>query len=348
MKTPDLYDLSAYDYYLPENLIAQYPCEKRDHSRLLFLNKDSGEIKHHTFYEIINYLIPGDVLVFNVTKVFCARLFGKKMMTGGKVEVLLLHEINEGSWECLVKPGHRVLPGTNIEFPDGLSAEIVDFAQEGGRIITFNKKGKELHSLIEKIGKMPLPPYIDRESTDNDKETYQTVYAQEEGSIAAPTAGLHFTNELIEKIIDKGVEIREVVLHVGIGTFRPVHVDKITEHKMHKEFCSISEETAKALNSAKNEGRRIIAVGTTSTRTLESMWRNGQIISGEKWTDLFIFPGRELHVIDGLITNFHMPKSTLLMLISAFAGYENIFNAYSEAIRHNYKFFSYGDGMLIL
>jgi len=337
---------SSYFYNLPKELIAQYPKDKRSESLLLKLDRTTGKISHHKFSEIINFLRPGDVLVLNKTKVIPARLFGTKP-TGAKVEVFLLHQMNDNTWECLVKPGKRLRIGTKINFSDNFSGKIIDYADEGGRIVQFEWQ-EDFWNVLENFGKMPLPPYIKREAIEKDKETYQTIYAENRGSVAAPTAGLHFTRELMQKIREKGVEILEVILHIGLGTFRPVKTDKIQDHKMHREHCQVTKDVAEKINKAKNEGRRIIAVGTTTTRTLESFAKDGKLFSGSHWTDIFIYPGKELQIIDGLITNFHMPESTLLMLVSAFAGYENIMNAYKIAVAKKYRFFSYGDAMLIL
>ncbi|NQV18268.1 MAG: tRNA preQ1(34) S-adenosylmethionine ribosyltransferase-isomerase QueA [Armatimonadetes bacterium] len=337
---------SSYFYNLPQGLIAQYPKDKRSESLLLKLERTTGKISHHKFWEIIDFLKPGDVLVLNKTKVIPARLFGTKP-TGAKVEVFLLNQITDKIWECLVKPGKRLRIGTEINFSENFKGKVIDYADEGGRIVQFEWQG-DFWNVLEDFGKMPLPPYIKREAIEKDKETYQTIYAENRGSVAAPTAGLHFTRELMQKIRGKGVEILEVILHIGLGTFRPVKTDKIQDHKMHSEHCQISKETAEKINKAKNEGRRIIAVGTTTTRTLESFAENSRLEYGSHWTDIFIYPGKKNQIIDGLITNFHMPESTLLMLVSAFAGYENIIKAYQIAVAKKYRFFSYGDAMLIL
>jgi len=337
---------SSYFYNLPKELIAQYPKDKRSESLLLKLDRTTGKISHHKFSEIINFLRPGDVLVLNKTKVIPARLFGTKP-TGAKIEVFLLNQITDKTWECLVKPGKRLRVGTRINFSDNFSGKIIDYADEGGRIVQFEWQ-EDFWNVLENFGKMPLPPYIKREAIEKDKETYQTIYAENRGSVAAPTAGLHFTRELMQKIREKGVEILEVILHIGLGTFRPVKTDKIQDHKMHREHCQVTKNVAEKINKAKDEGRRIIAVGTTTTRTLESFAKDGKLFSGSHWTDIFIYPGKELQIIDGLITNFHMPESTLLMLVSAFAGYENIMKAYKIAVAKKYRFFSYGDAMLIL
>lgn len=342
----DLTKTSSYWYDLPSELIAQYPLQNRSQSRLLKLDKKTGNVSHYKFSEVIDFLVPGDVLVVNKTKVIPARLFGHKK-TGAKVEVFLLNQLQDDVWECLVKPGRRLHIGARIKFGDDFSAEIIAQAEEGGRIVKFYWNG-DFWQHLDKLGKMPLPPYIKRDSIAKDKETYQTVYAQERGSVAAPTAGLHFTPELIDKIKSKNIEILEVVLRVGLGTFRPVKSENISDHSMHSEFCEVSKQTTEKINQAKDEKRRIIAVGTTTTRTLESFTEDGKLKSGSHWTDIFIYPGYEFQIIDGLITNFHMPESTLMMLVSAFAGYENIMNAYKIAVQEKYRFFSYGDAMVIL
>ena len=337
---------NSYWYQLPPELIAQYPKDKRSESLLLRLDRTTGKISHHKFSEIINFLKPNDVLVLNNTKVIPARLFGIKT-TGAKVEVFLLNQINDSTWECLVKPGKKLHIDTEINFSENFKGKVIDYADEGGRKVQFEWQG-DFWNVLENFGKMPLPPYIKREAIEKDKETYQTVYAEKRGSVAAPTAGLHFTQELMQKIKEKGVEILEVILHIGLGTFRPVKTDKIQDHKMHSEHCQITKVVVEKINKAKDEGRRIIAVGTTTTRTLESFAKDGKLFSGSHWTDIFIYPGKKIQIIDGLITNFHMPESTLLMLVSAFAGYENIVKAYKIAVAKKYRFFSYGDAMLIL
>jgi S-adenosylmethionine:tRNA ribosyltransferase-isomerase len=337
---------NSYYYDLPEELIAQYPLKKRSDSRLLHLNKDNGAVSHHKFTDITQFLQSDDILVINKTKVIPARLYGEKD-SGAKIEILLLNQNNENTWNCLVKPGKKLKPGTHIIFSEQLSATIQDYGPEGSRLVAFQFQG-DFWKILEEFGKMPLPPYIHRNSREEDKQTYQTVYAEERGSVAAPTAGLHFTDEILADIRKMGVEILEVVLHVGLGTFRPVKSDNITHHKMHSEHCQISDETTRKINLAKKNGQRIIAVGTTTTRTLESFAVEGIMKSGSHWTDIFIYPGRKIQIIDGLLTNFHMPESTLLMLVSALAGYDNIMKAYKIAIINRYRFFSYGDAMLIL
>ena len=334
-----------FDYYLPEELIAQTPLKERDHSRLLILDKDTGEITHERFDNIINYLHTGDVLVINNTKVLPARLIGVKEDTDAVIEVLLLKDLGEDTWECLCKPAKRVKIGTIINFNDMLKLECVSIGDDGIRHFKFIYSGI-LMEILDKLGEMPLPPYIHEKLTDKDR--YQTVYAKEIGSAAAPTAGLHFTKELLEKIKEKGIIVEEITLHVGLGTFRPVQVDDVTKHKMHSEFYMMSKETADVLNKAKKEGRRIVAVGTTTTRTLETimhLYNEFKECSGN--TDIFIYPGFEFKAIDALITNFHLPKSTLVMLVSAFSSKEYIMNAYKEAVENKYRFFSFGDAMFI-
>ena len=338
--------LDDFDYCLPEELIAQTPLKERDHSRLLVLDRNSGEIEHKHFYNIIDYLNKGDVLVLNDTKVLPARLIGVKEDTGAVIEILLLKDIQDDKWECLVKPARRVKVGTIVSFGDGkLKARCVEELDEGIRHFELIYNGILLE-ILEELGTMPLPPYIHEKLADQNR--YQTVYAKEVGSAAAPTAGLHFTKELLSEIESKGIEICYVTLHVGLGTFRPVSVENIEEHEMHSEFYTMGKEVADKLNLAKKENRRIIAVGTTSTRTLEtimSLYDEFKECSG--WTNIFIYPGYKFKGIDCLITNFHLPKSTLVMLVSALAGRENILNAYKEAVNEKYRFFSFGDAMFI-
>lgn len=335
-----------FDFELPEELIAQHPIEKRDQSRMMVLNRGTGEIEHKKFLNIIDYLHEGDVLVLNDTKVIPARLFGVKEETQAHVEVLLLKNTDKDNWECLVKPAKRVKIGTVISFGDGLlKAKCIGIGEEGIRLFIFLYDGL-FYPLLDKLGTMPLPPYIREQLEEQDR--YQTVYAKNVGSAAAPTAGLHFTKELMKKILEKGIEICYVTLHVGLGTFRPVNVEDVTKHVMHSEYYMMTKEVADKLNLAKKEGRRIIAVGTTSTRTLEtimSKYHEFQECSG--WTNIFIYPGYEFKAIDGLITNFHLPKSTLIMLVSAFSSKEIVLNAYEEAVRERYRFFSFGDCMFI-
>lgn len=339
MKTED------FDFYLPEELIAQTPLDKRDSSRLLVLNKETGDINHRYFSNIIDYLKEGDVLVLNDTKVMPARIIGTKEDTGAVIELLMLKENDKDIWEVLCKPAKRVKIGTRIKFSDNLEAECVGVGEEGIRIFKFIYSGI-FYEILDELGEMPLPPYIHEKLKDKDR--YQTVYAKNIGSAAAPTAGLHFTKELMDKIIKKGIKIEYVTLHVGLGTFRPVSVDDVTKHKMHSEFYQMSSSTAFNLNEAKKNNRRIISVGTTSTRTLETIINlYGEFKECSGWTDIFIYPGYKFKAIDALITNFHLPKSTLLMLVSALAGKENIMNAYNEAVKEKYRFFSFGDSMFI-
>lgn len=340
--------VDLFDFHLPEELIAQTPLPDRAASRLMVLDKRTGAIRHETFRNIISYLNPGDCLVLNDTRVMPARLYGEKAETGGTVEVLLLKQLDGDRWETLVKPGKRVKPGTKLTFGGGkLQAVCLDTLEHGGRVLEFSYDGL-FYEVLAELGEMPLPPYI-KEKLD-DPERYQTVYAREIGSAAAPTAGLHFTEELLEDIRQKGVHIVFITLHVGLGTFRPVQVDEVEKHDMHAEFYQMSEETAETLNRVRNQGGRIIAVGTTSTRTLETIAgkHNGRFVAESGWTDIFIYPGYEFKGIDGLVTNFHLPKSTLIMLVSALAGRENILHAYQVAVKERYRFFSFGDAMLII
>lgn len=338
--------LSDFYYDLPQELIAQDPLEDRSSSRLMVLDKNNGKIKHEIFHDIKKYLKNGDLLVINDTKVIPARLFGTKKDTGAKIEVLLLKRKENDNWEVLVKPGRKAKPGTVISFGDGLlECEVMDVVDDGNRIIHFNYEGI-FEEILDKLGEMPLPPYITHKLKD--KNRYQTVYAKHEGSAAAPTAGLHFTNELLAEIKDMGVNIAHVTLHVGLGTFRPVKVDEITDHHMHSEYYNITKEAADLINETKKKGGRVISVGTTSSRTLESAAdENGMIKESSGWTEIFIYPGYKFKVVDCLITNFHLPESTLLMLVSALAGRENIMNAYKEAVEEKYRFFSFGDAMFI-
>lgn len=339
--------LSDFDYYLPQELIAQHPVDKRDESKLMVVDKLSGNIEHKKFKDIINYLNEGDCLVLNDTRVIPARLLGSKEDTGGKIEFLLLRRININTWETLVKPGKRAKIGSRFVFGSGeLRAKVIDLGQDGSRIIKFEFEGI-FEEILDKLGNMPLPPYITEQLED--REQYQTVYSKNDGSAAAPTAGLHFTEELLNKIKDKGINLVFLTLHVGLGTFRPVKVENILEHNMHSEYYSMSKESAETINKAKEKGNKIIAVGTTSTRVLETLAdENGKVKSGSGWTDIFIYPGYKYKIVDSLITNFHLPKSTLLMLVSAFSSKEIIFNAYDIAIKEKYRFFSFGDAMLIL
>ncbi|MCI9302708.1 tRNA preQ1(34) S-adenosylmethionine ribosyltransferase-isomerase QueA [Clostridium sp.] len=340
MKTSD------FDFYLPEELIAQYPLEKRDYSRLMVLDKATGEIEHKHFYDVIDYLNKGDTLVLNNTRVMPARLIGEKAISGGKIEFLLLKRIEGDKWECLAKPGKRAKIGTEFTFGEGkLKCKVVDIVEEGNRIIEFSYDGI-FEQVLDDLGEMPLPPYITEKLED--RERYQTVYSKEQGSAAAPTAGLHFTKELLEKVKEKGVNIAYVTLHVGLGTFRPVKVDDVNEHVMHSEFYHLEEEDAKIINETKKRGNKIISVGTTSTRTLETIGdENGFVKPQSGWTNIFIYPGYKFKVVDKLITNFHLPESTLIMLVSALAGKEKVMNAYNEAVKEKYRFFSFGDSMII-
>ena len=335
-----------FDFELPEELIAQHPILNRDKSRMMVLNRVTGEIEHKNFFDIIDYLEEGDTLVLNDTKVIPARLFGEKIDTNAHIELLLLKNLENDNWECLVKPAKRVKIGTTVSFGNGLlKAKCIGLGEEGIRVFTFIYEGL-FYELLDKLGTMPLPPYI-REQL-NDQDRYQTVYAKNVGSAAAPTAGLHFTKELMEKIKNKGIDICYVTLHVGLGTFRPVNVEDVTKHTMHSEYYTMSNEVANKLNKAKSDGRRIIAVGTTSTRTLETIIKKyGSFKECSGWTNIFIYPGIKLGAIDGLITNFHLPKSTLIMLVSAFSTKEIILNAYKEAVNNKYRFFSFGDCMFI-
>lgn len=342
--------INDFDYYLPEEQIAQHPADKRDASRLLVIDRKTGRLEHKHFYDILDYLHPGDCLVMNNSKVIPARLFGIKEITGAKVEFLLIKRIKDDIWEAMVRPGKKLHVGDRVSFTDDgtLSAKIIEHGEGGTRIVGFEYEG-DFHELLDRIGRIPLPPYIERESDDEDRERYQTVYCKEEGSVAAPTAGLHFTQELIEKARQKGVRIAYVTLHVGIGTFRPVKCEIIEEHTMHFEEYEIDEENAAVINETKKAGGRIISVGTTSTRTVESASsEDGTVLAGHGSTDIFIYPGYRFKVIDSLITNFHLPKSTLLMLVSALYNRENILEAYKDAVEQKYRFFSYGDAMFII
>lgn len=336
---------SDFDFYLPEELIAQTPLEKRDTSRLLHLDKQTGEIEHKHFYDIKQYLHEGDCLVLNDSRVLPARLIGARP-TGGTVELVLLKDLGDNRWECLSRPGRKTKPGQELVFGNGeLTAVVEEVTLGGNRIVKFSYEGIFLE-ILERLGKMPLPPYIKEELQDS--ERYQTVYSKELGSAAAPTAGLHFTKELLAEIADMGVKICYVTLHVGLGTFRPVKADKIEDHEMHSEFCIVPEETAETVNAVKRAGGRVIAVGTTSCRTLESFTtEDGTLQATSGWTNIFIYPGYKFKCIDALITNFHLPESTLIMLVSALAGRENILNAYNTAVKERYRFFSFGDAMFI-
>ena len=338
--------LTDFNYDLPEELIAQDPLEKRSDSRLMVVGREDGSITHKHFYDIIDYLNPGDCLVINDTKVIPARLMGVKEDTGASIEVLLLKRKEEKIWETLVKPGKKMKVGARVVFGDGLlTGEIVDIVEEGNRLIRFEYEGI-WEELLDQLGQMPLPPYITHQLQD--KNRYQTVYAEHEGSAAAPTAGLHFTKELLQQIKDKGVDIAHVTLHVGLGTFRPVKVDNILDHHMHSEFYIVDQEAADKINAAKARGNQVISVGTTSTRTIESVAdENGFMRAASGWTDIFIYPGYQFKVVDSLITNFHLPESTLLMLVSALSTRENMLHAYEVAVQERYRFFSFGDAMFI-
>ena len=340
-------DVKDFYFDLPQELIAQDPLEDRSSSRLLVLDKKTGEIEHHTFRDIVSYLKKGDCLVINDTKVIPARLFGVKEDTQAKIEVLLLKRKEHDIWETLVKPGKKAKPGTVISFGDGLlKGTVVDVIEDGNRLIQFSYEGI-FEEILEQLGQMPLPPYITHQLKD--KNRYQTVYAKHEGSAAAPTAGLHFTKELLKEIEDMGVTIAHVTLHVGLGTFRPVKVDNVLDHHMHSEFYVVEEEEAKKVNDAKKNGGRVICVGTTSCRTVESATgEDGILKAGSGWTDIFIYPGYRFKILDGLITNFHLPESTLVMLVSALAGRDHVLHAYEEAIKERYRFFSFGDATLII
>ena len=340
MKTSDFY------YDLPEELIAQTPLARRDASRLMVLNRTTGEVTHKRFYDISDYLKPGDCLVMNDSRGLPARLLGRRP-TGGAVEVLLLRDLGDKRWECLCKPGRKMQPGSQVIFGEGeLTAEVREVREDGNRVVEFQYEGIFLE-VLERLGKMPLPPYIKAELQD--QERYQTVYSREVGSAAAPTAGLHFTTELLDAIRAKGVKTAFVTLHVGLGTFRPVKAEEITDHHMHAELCMMNRETADILNATRAEGGRIICVGTTSCRTLESLVNDdGSFAPKSRWTEIFIYPGYTFKAMDGLITNFHLPESTLVMLVSAFAGREHVLNAYKEAVERKYRFFSFGDAMCIV
>lgn len=335
--------VTDFDYDLPQELIAQYPMEPRDHSRLLVVDKKTGEIEHKHFYDLVNYLKPGDVLVFNDTRVIPARLHGTKD-TGAHVEVFLLTRRDATDWEVLVRPGKKLQVGAKINFSDELSCEVIEHTDFGGRVVRFKYDGI-FEEILDRLGETPLPPYIT--APLEDKERYQTVYNRERGSAAAPTAGLHFTKELLQKIKEIGCEEVFVTLHVGLGTFRPVSEAKIEDHKMHKEFYTVSQEAADAVNKAKAEGRRIIAVGTTAVRTLEAAGADGQLHAGSSWTNIFIYPGYKFRLVDDLVTNFHLPQSTLLMLVSTLSTREIMLQTYKKAVEEKYRFFSFGDAMFI-
>lgn len=337
-------NLSEFYYELPQELIAQKPLEKRDESRLLLLDKETGEIQHKVFKEIIDYLQPGDCLVLNDSRVLPARLYGVREDTGSPIEFLLLSRKSADVWEVILRPGKRAKPGKRFVFGEELRAEVLEVVNDGNRLVRFEYEGL-FENILDRLGEMPLPPYITEKLTD--KERYQTVYSKNEGSSAAPTAGLHFTNELLDKIRAKGVQTAFVTLHVGLGTFRPVKEKEVEKHKMHSEFYSIDQETADKINSTKEAGGSIISVGTTSSRVLETVAENGRVKACTGWTDIFIYPPYQFKMVDKLITNFHLPESTLLMLVSSMAGRENILRAYQQAIQERYRFFSFGDAMFI-
>jgi len=334
-----------FDYELPEERIAQLPVEPRDSSRLMVLHPKDHTIEHHHFHQLGEFLEKGDVLIFNDTRVIPARLIGARENTGGKVEIFLLRQMDKNQWEALVKPGKKVRVGSIIRFSEELSCEIIDHTDFGGRIVRFIYDGV-FEEILDRLGSVPLPPYIHEKLED--QERYQTIYSRVKGSAAAPTAGLHFTEGLMERLRSKGIQFGFITLHVGLGTFRPVHVETIEDHIMHREFYSVPAETAKLIQRARNDGRRVVAVGTTSIRTLEaSAMRTGNVEAGSGWTDIFIYPGYQFNVVDAVVTNFHLPKSTLIMLISAFAGREFTLAAYRTAVEEQYRFFSFGDAMLI-
>ncbi|MFH1214000.1 MAG: tRNA preQ1(34) S-adenosylmethionine ribosyltransferase-isomerase QueA [Candidatus Neomarinimicrobiota bacterium] len=342
--------LSDFDYNIPEELIAKFPIKQRDHSRLMVINRKQKTITHKRFYDIIDYLNPGDLMIVNETKVYPARLWAVKDRTEAKVEVFLLRELENNLWEVMVKPARKVRIGNKLTISEGVQCDVIDNTVSGGRVVRFNNIAQEpLYKLIDEVGQSPLPPYIDREPTEEDKEKYQTVYARKRGAVAAPTAGLHFTKDLIQKIRDKGVKIYPIILHIGLGTFRPVTVEDLSRHRMDSEYFEVSAETALAINEARAKGKKIITVGTSVVRTLETVTVSGfQITPRRGWTDKFIHPPYEFKMADVLITNFHQPKSTLIMQVSAFCGHELIMKAYQEAVKKKYRFFSYGDAMIII
>ncbi len=338
-------NVKDFDYYLPQELIAQKPLEQRDSSKLLVMDRKTGEYEHKHFYDILDFLNEGDCLILNDSRVLPARLYGEREDTGSPIEFLLLTRKEQDIWEVILRPGKKAKPGKRFVFGGGkLKAEVIDVVNDGNRLVKFEYEGL-FENVLDEIGEMPLPPYITEKLLD--KERYQTVYSKVDGSSAAPTAGLHFTNDLLDKVRAKGVKVGFVTLHVGLGTFRPVKADVVEEHKMHSEFYILSQETADIINETKKNGKSVVAVGTTTCRTLESVARCGEIKAQTGWTDIFIYPPYEFKAIDKLITNFHLPQSTLLMLISAFAGKDNVFAAYDEAIKEQYRFFSFGDAMFI-
>jgi len=341
--------LSEFKYEYPEELIAEYPAEKRDESNMMVVDREEQEIEHRIFKDIVDYLREGDVLVLNKTKVYPARIYAHKRRTGAEVELLLLRELSENLWEVSVNPARKVRIGNKLAITDDIICDVVDNTVSGGRVVRFKDvTQEELYDIIDERGEIPLPPYIDREPEEEDKDRYQTVYAEERGSVAAPTSGLHFTEDLLDEIEDIGVDIQKIILHIGLGTFNPVSVEDLSRHRMDSEYYEIDPEAAQTLNKAKDEGRRIIAVGTSVVRALESVKvENFDIAPDRGWTDEFIYPPYDFNMIDGLITNFHQPESTLLMLVAAFAGYDFIFECYEEAIENEYRLFSYGDAMFI-
>lgn len=342
---PDLFDVKSYDYDLPPGRIAQYPLNPRDSSKLMVLNREEKSIEHRVFKDIVDYLNRGDLLVINSSKVFPARLYATKE-NGTQIEVLLVNEVEPSLWKVMVKPGKRLKEVQTLFFSDKLTGEISLADENGLRLVQFKHEG-DFYEVIEEIGHIPLPPYIDRTDELLDKQSYQTIYADEVGSIAAPTAGFHFTDELMTRIKNKGINVANLVLHVGMGTFLPVQAERIDQHVMHAEMCTIKAELVNLYNETRSRGNRVIAVGTTSLRTLESFYTDKGLETGSKWTNIFLHPGKSIRSIDGLITNYHLPKSTLLMLVSAFAGYEFTRMAYNEALNRDYRFFSYGDAMYI-
>ncbi|NLY21668.1 MAG: tRNA preQ1(34) S-adenosylmethionine ribosyltransferase-isomerase QueA [Tissierellia bacterium] len=340
-------ELKSKDFFyeLPEELIAQVPLENRVESRMMHLNPHNGEIEHRIFKDIVSYLSPGDTLVLNDTRVMPARLFGHRAGKEERIEMLLLKRHGD-KWECLVRPGKKMKKGSEVIFSDELSCVVVDILEDGNRVVEFSYNGI-FEEILDRLGEMPLPPYIHEKL--NDKERYQTVYSKETGSAAAPTAGLHFTDEILREIEEMGVNIVFLTLHVGLGTFRPVNVENVDDHIMHSEYYVLSEESARIISETKRSGNRVVSVGTTSTRTLEAIYnKNGEVVADSGWTDIFIYPGYEFKVIDGLITNFHLPESTLIMLVSALAGKDNVLHAYEEAVKEKYRFFSFGDCMIII
>ena len=343
------YKLGDFNYSLPKKFIAQHPEARRDYAKLMVLHKDSGEIEHRKFYNIVDYMRKNDLLVVNNTKVFPARLFATKDRTDAKVEVFLLRELSENLWEVMVRPARKVRIGNKLVFTKYLMCDVIDNTVSGGRVVRFEYEKGDFHQIIDKIGTSPLPPYIDREADKNDKKRYQTVYASSKGAVAAPTAGLHFTDGLISKLKNKGVKIETVTLHIGLGTFRPVQVEDLNRHQMDSEYFEVSTDTSMAINQARKRHRKIIAVGTSTVRALETIAISGfQVTPKRGWTDKFIYPPYEYKMVDRVVTNFHSPQSTLLMMVSAFAGRKLIKKAYLEAKKHDYRFLSYGDAMIII